>query len=953
MKVRVASAGTGKTTGLVAWFLARIDEGVPLRRLAGVTFTRAAADELRTRVAEGVEAVLRDGRFLGDLFVPAAGFEQRFRRAADEVDGATLDTIHGFMASCLRLSAPWLGLDPSFVVIPPWEADAIFEEELRGWLDDARRDPTHPATGALALLGDDVEPWVEATFRHRSLAEQWRPADGDDRAAALVATYDAVYRRFVARLGAHTLAPSEIERRALAALRTPLAVERIVDRSPWIVVDEFQDVNPMQGRFFRALEEAGATIEVVGDPKQSIYGFRHADVGVFRDALARGRSLPPLTHTRRHARRIVRFLNHMTRTVAVRGGGFAVEEAPDVEATGEQATKEGRVEVHWVLHDGDLDASREHEVTVLLGLLESAHAQGTPWTEMAVLARAGARLRAVADACREHGIPTVVRRGGGYYERRELRDLVHALRVGIAPTRHALVPWLRGPFGGLAPASIAAIMATDDPVQALADAHADVFERLTATQEAVRRGPRVALRRLIEEPWIDGRRFVDRLDPIARENVDAFAFEVASFPPGDVRVWLARLDLLARRARDESGVPPDAHGVTLTTIHGSKGLEWPLVAWIDAGANVTRNDDPLLFEGDVVYVRGGPGADAAYRRARQAARHEMQRLAYVAASRPRDVAIVIGSARTAHADRARATVWTEMFEAMAVGPTRGTAVDTPAFVLARHEAPPKALPRALHGGRGEERTGVRVRATTHAAVTPAMAPWTTARAAPRTWSLVASPSSVAGAPGAPRTAPLAIERFASNDRHPEDEDGVTPLPGRGVVIGTLLHDAIRRDADPDDAAELATLSAQELMFPYSDAEREGVIAEVRAMLRTYRSLLGGALPALHDRERDLREWPILLPDGDVTWRGVVDRLYLVRGTWFLDDYKADRRLRVDRYVFQLACYAEAVRRVADVRPVVRLVGLREGNVVVIPERHLETAWHGRPPTRMRDTLGMA
>jgi ATP-dependent exoDNAse (exonuclease V) beta subunit len=110
------------------------------------------------------------------------------------------------------------------------------------------------------------------------------------------------------------------------------------------------------------------------------------------------------------------------------------------------------------------------------------------------------------------------------------------------------------------------------------------------------------------------------------------------------------------------------------------------------------------------------------------------------------------------------------------------------------------------------------------------------------------------------------------------------------------------------------------------------------------------LPALHERERDLREWPILLPDGDVTWRGVVDRLYLVDGRWYLDDYKADRTLRPERYLVQLACYAEAVGRVLDVRPTVRLVGLRQGIVLDVEHDRLDAAWRERPATSVRDRL---
>ena len=68
MKVRVASAGTGKTTRLVLRYLELLASGVPLSRIAGVTFTRVAADELRQRVAEGVRGVQADGQYLGVPF---------------------------------------------------------------------------------------------------------------------------------------------------------------------------------------------------------------------------------------------------------------------------------------------------------------------------------------------------------------------------------------------------------------------------------------------------------------------------------------------------------------------------------------------------------------------------------------------------------------------------------------------------------------------------------------------------------------------------------------------------------------------------------------------------------------------------------------------------------------------------------------------------------------------
>ena len=70
MKVRVASAGTGKTTSLVLRYLELIASGTPVRRIAGVTFTRAAADELRQRVGAGIAELLYNGHYLTHTLLP-------------------------------------------------------------------------------------------------------------------------------------------------------------------------------------------------------------------------------------------------------------------------------------------------------------------------------------------------------------------------------------------------------------------------------------------------------------------------------------------------------------------------------------------------------------------------------------------------------------------------------------------------------------------------------------------------------------------------------------------------------------------------------------------------------------------------------------------------------------------------------------------------------------------
>ncbi|MEX2503037.1 MAG: UvrD-helicase domain-containing protein [Trueperaceae bacterium] len=963
MNVRVASAGTGKTTSLVRRLLARVAEGAPLRRMAGVTFTRAAAAELRERVGAGLAEAVRTGAYLDglDVYPPDAG--PRFAEAERELDGAVLTTIHGFMAVGLRSAAPLLGLDPAFGTLPEWEAQAIFEEELhglayaaadasaaeRGAQASADQDPAlDPALrAALARLGDEAVPLALAAFAQRSLADRFEAADGDEEAAALATVAHAAYRRFQARTGGARLAPPEIERRALAQVGVPAAVARLAARTPFVLVDEFQDVNPLQGRYFRSLEAAGIEVEVVGDPKQSIYGFRHADVEVFRRAAREGAVLPPLAHSRRHAQLVVRFLNALTDRLASDGHGFVPDEAPQVAAAGDQAQVRGRVEVHWVRDAARMDALRAREATVLAERLSSAHERGRPWDQMAVLARSHHALQRVRNALTAAGIPTVLGQGRGYYERTEVRDLVQALRVGVEPDRRdALAAWARGPFGQLTPAQLDRIVRADDAVAALREAHPDRAQALDRIREAVRSGPLEAIRTLVRAPLLPGgERFVARLSRGQRENVDALLFEVAERPPGDLELLLQRMDLLSRQAREAGDVPAEGSGVALVTVHASKGLEWPLVAVFDLGARGGAGKAPrVLIQDGRLHLPSGPGHAAAAASHAERQRQESFRLLYVAASRARDELILTASVD----ERARAGPWAAAVARIGVGPDAAP-LDRDGVTLLRHgvdgvaDAAPAAPDPADPG--------------------LPTAPWTSRRFRPDALPPVESPSRIRVADGGrfseddapddvPDDVPDETRGDAPGDGEPwravgGDADGAGTtrpgrrLPGQAVAVGTLLHDAVRRDADPDDERQIDLLRAQEVMFPYERPQQDAMLDEVRAMLRTYHSLLGGPLPALHDRTRDLREWPVLLPDGRRTWQGVVDRLYRVGDAWYLDDYKTDRTLRPGRYAFQLAVYRKAVAEALRVRPQVRLVNLRGGEVRAVDHATLESAWRAR------------
>ena len=902
MKVRVASAGTGKTTSLVRRYLELVTGGVPLRRIAGVTFTNAAAAELRQRVGAGVRDAL-GGRYLDLTF--AESDKPALRAAERELGGATLSTIHGFMGGALRLSAPLLGLDPDFNVLGEWEAAAIFEEELETLLYLAAG-PQHGLHSAVREAGPNAGALALQLFRSRSLAESYRVDDPDPAEAALLRLYDAVYDRYRVRLGAKLLAPSEVERRALTLTKHPQALARLVARYQVLLVDEFQDVNPLQGVFFRALEAGGLKTEVVGDPKQSIYGFRHADVEVFRRALATGTALPPLAETRRHAAVLTRFLNHLTRGFAERDWGFSKLEAPDVRGVGAQADKTGRVEIHWVTGAEKVGELRAYEALVLASRLGALSADYAPH-EMAVLARSHAGLGLIEAALREIGLPAVLLQGRGYYERLEIRDLYHALQVGLEPSGYSLAVWLRSPFAGLGPSEIDAVMGAEKPLERLELSFPEVATRLGRLREAVRTPPLSALKFLIREPFLSGKRYVDFLEPRARENVDALLFTFASNSPQEVGVLLDRLARLSRQT-DAGDVPQRGGGVKLLTVHAAKGLEWPVVAVFDTGRMARPQGEPLYVApggGRVarVALRGSPGYDEVQAQIGAREQSESYRLLYVAASRARDVLLLTGSVKDENP-----AGWAKPLAALGFGPD-ARPYTRPDFVLKNWPVQPVSPPL--------ERD--------HQALGLAAASWTG-----RTFAHAEHP---------PVSSPSSLKRGESHEPLPiTDPDEGERLPGRARTVGTLVHYAVSQNWSAANPVHLQNLRAQEVMFPFSEPEKDDILGEVAELLASYEALLGRELPGLEARSEDHAELPLALPHGGTVWQGVIDRFYCADGVWYLEDYKTDREVVPEHYHFQLALYLRAVQKVREVTPTVRLVYLRSRQLISVPVEVLEFAF---------------
>jgi superfamily I DNA/RNA helicase/RecB family exonuclease len=379
----LAGPGTGKTTTLVESVAARIARGGDPARVLVLTFSRKAAVELRDRMA--------------------------LRTGTARAPQAT--TFHSFCYALVRAHQDSeLFVEPLRLLSGP-EQDVTVRELLAGqpdlerlglahvrWPDDLRACLTTRgfADEVRAVLARSRElglgPDTLDAFARRIGRPDWRAA------AAFLAEYlDVLDLQGV-------LDYAELVHRAVLLARRPEVAESLAAQYDAVFVDEYQDTDPAQVRLLQALAGGGRTLVAFGDPDQSIYAFRGADVNGILDfprAFPRGDGRPAPVEVLRTSRRSGAGLLAATRLLTQRMPLTRLP-ADKVRAHREltPARGGGRVEVYTYPTPGT-------ELDNVADILRRAHLEdGVPWGDMAVLVRAGAHtIPRVRRALTAAGVP--------------------------------------------------------------------------------------------------------------------------------------------------------------------------------------------------------------------------------------------------------------------------------------------------------------------------------------------------------------------------------------------------------------------------------------------------------------------------------------------------------------------------------------------------------------------
>jgi DNA helicase-2/ATP-dependent DNA helicase PcrA len=650
----LAGAGSGKTR-VITHRLAHLvlDRGVPSDRILAVTFTNKAAEEMRTRA----EALLGGG--------PLRSW---------------ISTFHSFCVRLLRREAAAAGLDPGFLIYDEGDQLAAVRDALRA-LDLSEK--LHPPRRVLARISAD-----------KNSGRDPGQADGDSFGAATFARIAERYHR--ALEAARALDFDDLLLRAVALLeQSQEARDRYRERFRYVLVDEYQDTNRAQYAIVRLLAGEGGNLTVVGDEDQSIYSWRGADI---RNILDFERDFP--------GARVFRLEENYRSSQAILDTASALV-AHNRNRKGKtlRAVKASGRAVR--LH---VAADEFEEAAFVVEELAGLRREG----RVAVLFRMNAQSRLLEEALLRLRIPYLVVGGVGFYERKEVKDLLCYLRLllnprdGVALRRVVNVP-PRG-IGGRTLEAIERIAAERNVAywdalglvvdEALLPARATsplarFRETILGLQgEAKDLTIKGLLSRVLEATSYsaalaeeDSQESQDRLENLAELISAAADYEAREEHP-TLAGFLDRAALVSDADQVEDDAP-----VILLTLHAAKGLEFHAVFLVG------------LEEGLFPHSRSLTGDEAL---------EEERRLCYVGMTRAMERLYLThalsrqfyGQRRLSEPSRFLDEVPRERLEVTGLG--RGAAVPTPRR-RDRASGPAWVPPPSLSPAPGELRPGVRVR----------------------------------------------------------------------------------------------------------------------------------------------------------------------------------------------------------------------------------------------------
>jgi DNA helicase-2/ATP-dependent DNA helicase PcrA len=386
----LAGAGSGKTRALTHRIANLIHTGVQPWQILAVTFTNKAAKEMKERIKNLLH--LTEGE---DLSPYEAGHARL----------PTMGTFHSICARVLRRDIERLGRDRSFVIYDGDDQERLMKEVLR----------------ELQIAEEQLKPRAALSQLGRMKCEavtpeQARKDASGDRMQTVVRAYD-LYQKKLREANAVDFDDLMLETIRLFK-ECPDVLDRYQETWRYIHVDEYQDTNHAQYLLISMLAEKYRNIAVIGDPDQSIYGFRGADI---RNILEFEREYKDAVRIKleRNYRSTQPILSSADKVISVNPN------RPEKHMWTER-TDGPKVIVHQV-------SNERKEAEEAVKAIRQIQSEGIPLKEQVILYRTHAQSRVFEEACMRSGIPYRILGGLKFYMRKEVKDVLAYLHAITNP----------------------------------------------------------------------------------------------------------------------------------------------------------------------------------------------------------------------------------------------------------------------------------------------------------------------------------------------------------------------------------------------------------------------------------------------------------------------------------------------------------------------------------------
>lgn len=592
----LAGAGSGKTntmTHRIAYLIA--EKKVPATRILGLSFTNKAASELKDRVKSLVSKVSGTGA----------------------TKGLVVSTFHSLCVRILREHAALIGYTPQFSILDTSDQEGIVREILKFInIDSKKFDPSWVLfqigqaknkflTGEAATAFFDTVRGPKVAYEEYSIAlSSVFPRYQERLKMQNAMDFDDLLFNVVTLLEAH-----------------PEVSRRLSERFKYIMVDEYQDTNPAQFRLLEALTSTHHNICVVGDDDQSIYAWRGADPA----------HILGFDQHFKGTEKIILDQNYRSTNTILKAANEVIAKNPKRHPKSLWSGKGPGTPIHLVAVEDDRSESQMVTEEIKKRCEERAKhgdyfGDFQPWKDFAILYRSNAQSRIFEEGMRLHQIPYKLVGALSFLDRKEVKDILCYWKLIINPKDDSAIRRvINWPARGIGKSSIEIIhlysvkngcsfyeaMLAEEVVAQLSEktrkgigSFCQLIEELQRSLAEIKRevygiqdgeflnaisvwaknslsriGAKLAIQSEEEDMAKAQRRF-ENVDELANSigMMDIAPTSAEGSPQAGNQIlqeYLSQMVLNAKEDKDEDDRPQNA--VTLMTLHGAKGLEFPIV----------------------------------------------------------------------------------------------------------------------------------------------------------------------------------------------------------------------------------------------------------------------------------------------------------------------------------------------------------------------------------------